>query len=303
MRQIGSVNSEADAQRFGQFLLTQGIEARIDAADEQWEVWVYDENQIDKAKEAFQRFQEQPQAEEFQAAAREAEKLRKQREKELAAAIKAHKKSRPAKRPTQPTDVPITLLLIIASVVTTLTMGMEDNQFGGIIGDFSITEFRQVDLDRIGYMPGLPEIKQGQVWRLVTPIFLHFGVLHILFNSIMLYQFGFILESILKSWRFLLLVLAIAIPSNLAQYYWGGPSFGGMSGVVFGLFGFMWIKGVYEPESGLQLRRDFVYFMIGFMVLCYTGIFGGIANAAHTVGLLAGCAVAGIRPLLRSVQR
>jgi len=302
MRQIGSVNSEADARRFGEFLLTQQIEAKIDPAGGEWEVWVYDENQIDKAKAAFERFQAEPHAEEFQAATREAEKIRKQRERELAAAIKARTPKNPVPRATQPTDVPMTLLLIIGSVVTTIAMGMEDNQFGGIIGDFSITQFRQVDLDRIGYLPGFPEVRQGEVWRLITPIFLHFGAMHLLFNSIMMYQFGFILEPILKSWRFLLLVFAIAIPSNIAQYYWAGPSFGGMSGVIFGLFGFLWLKGVYEPESGLQLRRDFVYFMLGFMVLCYTGIFGGIANAAHTIGLVAGCAIAMIRPLFRMLR-
>ena len=89
------------------------------------------------------------------------------------------------------------------------------------------------------------------------------------------------------SWRMALMVVLIAATSNLGQYLWTGPAFGGMSGVVFGLFGYLWMKSKYDPQSGFYMPPQMVFMMIAWMVFCYAGVFP-IANAAHTVGLIAG---------------
>ena len=87
-----------------------------------------------------------------------------------------------------------------------------------------------------------------QYWRLVTPAFLHFGWLHIVFNSLWLWDLGSRLELLLGRVNLLLLVLVIAMVSNISQYYATGPSlFGGMSGVVFGLLGFSWVAPLVQP--------------------------------------------------------
>ena len=80
----------------------------------------------------------------------------------------------------------------------------------------------------------------------------------------MLRQMGTAVEERRGPWRFLLLPLVTAVISNLAQYYlddisWidgglvvkPGPAFGGMSGVLYGLFGYMWMKSRLAPELGL----------------------------------------------------
>ncbi len=147
----------------------------------------------------------------------------------------------------------------------------------------------------------LSEIRSGQIWRLVTPIFIHFGPLHLVFNMMTLLLLGGQVESRRGSIRMGLLVLILAVASNLAEYYLGHPSiangwilfqsspqFGGMSGVLFGLFGYAWMKSRFEPRLGLNLPRETVYLMLVWFFLCLLGVIPGIANGAHAGGLLLG---------------
>jgi GlpG protein len=87
-----------------------------------------------------------------------------------------------------------------------------------------------------------------------------------------------------------LLVVVIAGLSNFGQYYVSGPIFGGMSGVVYGLLGYIWIRGKFDPGSGLFLHPSTVNMMLIWFVLCYTNLLGPVANTAHAVGLIAGIA-------------
>ena len=110
----------------------------------------------------------------------------------------------------------------------------------------------------IQWDPGLPEVRRGQVWRLFTPMFLHFDILHILFNMLWLRDLGSMIEARKTSWLLLLLVLVIAGTSNVAQYLVSGPAFGGMSGVVYGLLGYIWMQGRFNPASRLSLQPQTV---------------------------------------------
>ena len=138
------------------------------------------------------------------------------------------------------------------------------------------------------YSRGLPEIMSGQIWRLFTPIIIHFGLLHIVFNMLWLFDLGNAVEQRQGFGRLTLLILSIAAISNLAQYFWDGPIFGGMSGVVYGLLGYVWIQGKLNPNAGIGLHQQIVVMMLIWFVLCWTGLLGNIANMAHTVGLLMG---------------
>ena len=138
----------------------------------------------------------------------------------------------------------------------------------------------------------LPEVRHGQVWRLITPIFLHFSVLHLLFNLLWLFDFGRMIELQRGTWLMLGLVLATAACSNLAQYFWSGPYFGGMSGVVYALFGYIWIKQRYQSQLGLGVNQETTLIMIGWLLICMIGVLGDVANAAHVVGLIAGAVIA-----------
>jgi len=67
-----------------------------------------------------------------------------------------------------------------------------------------------------------------------------------------------------------------------------GPSFGGMSGVVYGFLGYAWIKGKIEPRMGLALHQQTVIIMGAWLLLGIVGVLGSIANGAHVFGLIAG---------------
>ena len=133
-----------------------------------------------------------------------------------------------------------------------------------------------------------------QYWRLVTPILLHFGWLHITFNSLWLWELGSRTERAVGSLNTLGILLVIAVLSNVGQHVFGGPGlFGGMSGVVYGLLGFAWVAPQLQPRWQIQPARPIMLFMVGWLLLCLFGVvemlgFGSIANAAHLGGLVSG---------------
>ena len=73
--------------------------------------------------------------------------------------------------------------------------------------------------------------------------------------------------------------------------------FGGMSGVLYGLFGYLWMKGRFEPELGLALSPRLILLLIGWLFLCMTGVLGSVANTAHVAGLAVGMVI-GVAPYL-----
>lgn len=150
--------------------------------------------------------------------------------------------------------------------------------------------------------PLFEKIGKGEVWRLISPAFLHSDIFHLVFNMIWLVVLGAQIETRLRDYRFPLLIAILAIFSNTAQYLMSGAAFLGFSGVLCGLFTFMLIRMRVAPWEGYQLQRSTRNFLI-FAVLAMFVIqfFGflyeisngtqlpmGIANTAHLSGAAAG---------------
>ena len=82
MRQIGTVPSEDAARTFEDYLLTRGVKLNVEQAGDSWSVWVYDEDDLEQAKQDLSEFHENPDASKFAAGAQAAGKLRRQEEKQ-----------------------------------------------------------------------------------------------------------------------------------------------------------------------------------------------------------------------------
>jgi GlpG protein len=106
-----------------------------------------------------------------------------------------------------------------------------------------------------------------------------------------LYQLGSMIEARQGLLRFLLLVVVTGIFSNVAQYLVGGPQFGGMSGVVYALAGYVWMRGKHDHASGLFLNQQSVTILLVWLVVCFTNVLGPVANYAHLGGLVSGMAI------------
>lgn len=133
----------------------------------------------------------------------------------------------------------------------------------------------------------------GEYWRLLTPVFLHFGWMHIVFNSLWLWELGRRIEGSQGSLRLLGLVLLIGVGSNIMQYRDHQDSlFGGMSGVIYGLLGYCWFWDKLCPDRKFQLPPGIIGFMLVWLMIGYSGFFEmfgvHIANAAHLYGLILG---------------
>ena len=143
-------------------------------------------------------------------------------------------------------------------------------------------------------LPPPQSVGAGQFWRMLTPIFLHFSILHLVFNMLWFWEFGRRIEGRLGSVFLLILVCVLGIASNTIQsLFSNGVPFGGMSGVIYGLLGFCWLWDKVNPKAHFNLPPGIVGFMIGWLLLCLSGIIsafglGDIANAVHVSGLING---------------
>lgn len=132
----------------------------------------------------------------------------------------------------------------------------------------------------------------GQLWRLVTCIFMHAGIIHLAVNMWALWSAGRILERLVGSVGFLIMYLASGIAGSMASLWWNGSIVSvGASGAIFGVLGafasFIWHRSdSFPPSAHSQLRSSLVS-CIGFNLLLGASI-PGIDQAAHVGGLIAG---------------
>jgi GlpG protein len=287
MRTIGSLDSEAAAHRFADILYVEGIENQVDPEDDgTFSIWVMEEEKIARGAELLQRFRSDSSAAEFRDSPARARQLRA-RDARLA----------DARRSTVADTARIgyerefrgfaylPLALIVASIAVAIY-----SRFGNdhrALQPFFISNYIR-DPQRGIWQPGsfLAEVRAGQVWRLVTPIFIHFGPIHLLFNVLMLRDLGTFVENRLGIVYFAVLATVIAVLSNIAQFAWTGrPDFGGLSGLVYGLFGFLWMRGKFDRGGNWPLSKATIQILLIWYVLCLTNLISSVANTAHTVGL------------------
>jgi rhomboid protease GlpG len=290
MRLIGHLANESSARTFSEYLYAEGMENKLEFQPEEgWGVWVNDEDKLEESTRLLDQFRANPQAPEYQAKAQQAVGLRAEKQKNEEQWRKRLYERRHLFRPLRGYGLgPLTLVLILISVGVFIFSGLHaDWQRLSALAIANLS----VEGNMVQWYPGLQEIRHGELWRLVTPIFIHMNIPHIFFNLWWLRDLGSMIEGRQSSWHLLVLVLFTAAGSNLGEYLViHSPLFGGMSGVVYALLGYIWLRGKFDPASGLFLHPSTVTMMMIWLVVCYTGIVGPIANTAHLVGLAMGSA-------------
>jgi GlpG protein len=318
MRLVGLIDDEPRARRLADYLLTLEIpaELRTQRDGTGWGVWVIREDQVEHARREFDAFLRAPDDPRYASAARPAQQLRKQADRREREHRRNTIELRGRLNTISALRCPVTHALILGSVVVALLTGVGADWRTLMPLYFSppVTEVVAVPIgdgttlsvpQKVERSSGLDALRRGQLWRLWTPMFIHYGWMHLIFNMSALYGLGGLIELRKGSLLLIALVLAASPVSFLAQYLWDvqrhgfdRPSLpGGMSGVVYALFGYAWMKSDYDPESDIRISSNAIVAMMLWLVLCMTGFLGPIANAAHVGGLVFGLCV-GIAPHL-----
>ena len=132
-------------------------------------------------------------------------------------------------------------------------------------------------------------IMEGEYWRLITPIFMHGGFPHVLFNSFSLVLFGPALERILGSGRFLLIYLLSGLIANVATLLLQPLTYThvGSSGAIFGLFGY-YLAIIMFRKHMLSKQNSQIILTLCVVSLIMTFLQPNINITAHLFGLLGG---------------
>ncbi|MBL9103991.1 MAG: rhomboid family intramembrane serine protease [Myxococcales bacterium] len=298
MRTAGQIRDKQHARRFADYLLTRGISVRLTTCADGFTVWVYDEDRLAAVREELAHYLADPQNPRYDVA-READHLRAETRGAVQPPPRALAIGEPTPVPLMAT--PLAFALIAFCLAVAVYTG-----FAGpgapVVNDLTIASMKPIDDGKLRW-EGLAELRRGEVWRLITPIFVHFGAVHLLGNCMWLVDLGRQIEARRGTLTLLVLVLVLGAATTYAQYAVLGPDFGGMSGVVFGLFAYAAIMARFAPGCGLVVGPPVLAFMGLWMILCSTGLLGPKSDVAHGVGLVLGAGFGGVGVWLHERRR
>ncbi len=319
MRRIGSLDSAALAERFRDYLTTQSIDASMDAASESGgsvNVWIRNEADLVRARELLDEFRASPADERFSAGA-EANRIRQQKAADNIKKLKL-RRSAPLRGASglgramggmmgggsiRQQMIPVTIGIIVLSLLASFLTNFARPKPASVPGTLSFEEQLYCNLSFLdpreamsperGVEDPFASIKRGEVWRSITPLFMHGSTLHLLFNMMWIYSLGSLIERLQGSWFYVVLVLVSQLIGTLVQVYFpdalgGGANAIGASGAVYGLFGYLWIRPLVDPSFPVRMPPSTVILMLAWLAICFTPIIPNVANGAHLGGLIAG---------------
>jgi GlpG protein len=306
MRQLVTLPRD-QAHLLADHLLTLNIQTQLADEPAGVAIWVRDEDNLPRARRELETFQKNPTDPRYRDASRTARVIRERSEQDDVEYEEQQKDfTHRMRNPNAPVAAPIwTVLMVIVCVLVAAATQMGEDRKSPVLKALWLV---QVTPDGDRWAPqgeGFSALtERGQWWRLVTPIFIHLGPLHFVFNMLALVFLGRAVESRIGNGAFLGLVLLIAVPSNLAQAFFQfglnvpgvfsfevHPLFGGMSGVIYGLFGFLWVRSWTAEIPEAVMPPQVVSGLLVWLVICILGAIGAVANTAHVVGLLIGMGV------------
>jgi len=319
MRRIGLVEKSSHAARFCDYLVTLGIHASSEpssssaesnaAESERREIWVKDERRVDEAKVALDAFLLEPDEARYLSSSADAAKLRVQEEEANRRRLKNVQPVRHRSLPGLGAGSSQRPVVVLAMVAICVIAGLLTNfgnprinrtQRGQAMPTtetkvFAAMTFRSPE-DARSTNP-FATILKGEVWRLVTPAFLHGNLLHLAMNMIAIFALGGAIERVQGRATIALLLFVTAIAGTVVQALWpewnnGGPGGIGASGAAYGLIGYIWVRPYYDPDFQIQIPPSYLVLSMLFLLLGIAGVIHGIANGAHVGGLACGICMA-----------
>jgi len=301
MRLAGKLDDQHDAATLVDYLLTLGVTAKVERQGEGWDLWIFDEDQFARGREELAAFKAEPEADRYRNAGREAEKIRREKAEREIEARRNLVQTGPAVARRGSRPLTMVLLAGMSVVFVSSNFGQDRKFLRPLLFE------RTVVVDGVEQWSTVEHTLREEPWRLFTPMFIHYSIAHFVFNAMSLLSFGTLIETVRGTWRYAVLVLFLAAVSHLTQVWWNHRHqelafFGGISGVIFGMFGYVWMKAWNDPWSGFSISNQSIMMMFVFHLLCVSGFLGNIANAAHIGGQIAGMAV-GLMPTFGGPSR
>lgn len=281
MIRVAAVPHDVALERFSNWLWQQGVHHEIEQDAYHQVLWIEGEHLREPVLNALSEYMEDPASR--RSSASEAPPRRQ-------AVVGGHWQASPG-------QAKLTLgLIILAGIVAWLSgFGARDELVAAltIVNPFEYMGAQTLDqrLDALA-----STLAQGQVWRLFTPDILHFGVSHLVFNAVMLWYLGSQIEVLDGKGHWVGVVVISSLAANIPQYLLTGPLFGGLSGVVYAVLGYVWIANRFRPTFMFPpalMTVAVVWLLIGFTPLTEALLGASMANAAHLGGLMAGLAYGG----------
>lgn len=253
------------AQAFVDYMRTQQIHLEMRPQGHEAELWLDDETQLRSVQEALEIFLRDPTNPRYLAASWQTGSMDSGIQYQRYSFLQTLKQK----------AGPLTLSVMVVTIAVFILM--------------QISGYESV----MAWLAFPAEGQQAQLWRWFSHALLHFSLLHILFNLMWWWYLGGPVEKVLGTGKLLVITLVSALVSGWAQSWFSGTYFGGLSGVVYALMGYVWLRGEREPDGYLAMPRSLIAFALLWLVAGYFDILGmSIANAAHVAGLIVGLLMA-----------
>lgn len=266
MQLLITFSNQRAAQAFVDYMATQGVGIEVKVNNNQFELWLADESQLNHTLQELERFLANPTDRRYSEASWHSGSTN--------ASIQYQRNN--YWQSVRDKAGWLTLSVMALCVIVYLLMQ--------ILGTRQIMVWLAFPADAAQY---------GEIWRWLTPAFVHFSITHISFNLILWWYIGGPIEQRLGVKKLLQILLIAAVASNYMQAFFSDNNFGGLSGVVYALVGYAWLLGERTPQRGVGLERSLMIVSVVWLFVGYFDILGiSIANAAHLTGLVVGLLLA-----------
>ncbi|QCI87343.1 rhomboid family intramembrane serine protease [Vagococcus zengguangii] len=171
----------------------------------------------------------------------------------------------------------IIVFVVMTLVGLTRGMGISGTQDVGLLYEFGALNAHGI-------------ILYHEFWRFITPIFIHIGLTHLLFNSVFLYFAGRDLEAIMGHWRFFCFYLLAGIGGNIFSFAFANPASisAGASTALFGIFGaFIALGRIFPHNPKIQYMAKNMLTLAGINLL-FNIFASNIDMLGHVGGLISG---------------